>query len=653
MPLITVSNLTKYYGTELILDHISFAIDHRERLGLIGANGTGKTTLCRILMGQESYEEDSVIHKAQGMSVGYLSQDVDFGQATTPWEVAMSVFPQMLDMEQRLTRLSHELAETEDPARRDALLEDHSQLQMRFEAEGGHEFERRAARVLSGLGIPNVDFHRDLLSFSGGEQRRAALAQILLRQPDLLLLDEPTNHLDISGIEWLEAYLRDYPGAVVAISHDRRFLDGVAGRILELECRVLNEYTGGYSAFVQQKEQRLLTYERQYERQQDELKRQLSFIRWALGTQQEKKVRAAKSRLKLLEKMEYLDPPPSQRRKINLRFQPKARGGDEVLELTDVGMRYDQKRLFSGINVFVRRGERVGIVGPNGCGKTTLLRVIVGEERPTEGQARLGRSVHVGYHRQAQFGLNPENDVYHEFAQVAPDADPGEVRSLLARFLFVEDDVCKRVGDLSGGEQSRLSLAKLIMSRPTVLVLDEPTNHLDIDSRNSLEAALKDYQGTIIVVSHDRHFLDAVVRRVVVFAGGTATVHTGNYGAYAAQKQAKEEEARRLEEERGQVEKRRRQEEERRARRAKKASGDSGSGRRKGPSVEELEERVHYIEGQLAKVTAILGDPQTYSMPQRAEALGAEHEKLTAELTQAYTEWEEAVSALEAEGAGG
>lgn len=643
MPLITVNNLTKYYGTNLVLDRISFAIDHRERLGLIGANGTGKTTLCRILMGEEPYEDDSQINIARGASIGYLSQDVDFGRLRTPWEVVMAIYPEMRRMEAEIKALEQRMAEPLGDAE-ERVLEEHARLLAEYEAAGGYEYERRAATVLTGLGVPVADFHRDLPSFSGGEQRRVALGQLLLTEPDLLLLDEPTNHLDITGTEWLEGYLQNYPGAVVAISHDRRFLDAIAQRILELEYRGLYEYKGGYSDYLKQKEERLFTYERRYERQQEELKRQLSFIRWALGTQQEKRVKAAKSRMKLLDKMEWLDPPLSQRRKMNLRFRPRVRGGDEILELKHVGKRYGEKRLFAGVNLFVRRGQRVGIVGPNGCGKTTLLRIALGLEQPTEGEARLGRSVAVGYHRQDEFGLDAGNRVFDEFRGVMPDASEGEVRNLLARFLFVEEEVFKRVGDLSGGEQSRLSLAKLIMTQPTALVLDEPTNHLDIDSRNSLEAALKEYEGTIIVVSHDRYFLDNVVQRVLVLHEGVGIVHEGDYSSFVAHRKEKEAEAERIAAELREAEKQQRLEREREARKAKKAQkrSERAPTGQELPLAGELEERAHYLERQLAKIRDILGQPETYAAPQRVQALNAEYEKLSAELEDVYHTWERA-----------
>jgi len=639
MPLITVENLTKYYGTEPILDHVSFSIDHRERLGLIGANGTGKTTLCRILMGRESYEDDSRLHLARGATLGYLPQEAEADLTLTPWKMALSVYGDLLRQEERLGHLTEQMAANMSEEELHRVLDEHAALLAQFEAEGGHEYEQEAARVLTRLGVPEADFHRPLHSFSGGEQRRAALARLLLQKPDLLLLDEPTNHLDVDGIEWLEQYLKSYPGAVVVISHDRRLLDAVAQRILELEACDLTEYKGGYSDYLRQKEERLLVYERTYERQQQELKKQMAFIRWALGTQQEKRVKAAKSRLKLIGKTDYIDPPVGQRRKMNLRFQPRLRGGEEILILENLAKQYGDKRLFSGVNLFVRRGDRVGIVGPNGSGKTTLLRIALGMEEASAGTARLGTSVAVGVHRQEQFDLEPANTVLAEFATVLPDAEAGELRSLLARFLFVEDDVYKRVGDLSGGEKSRLSLAKLVMTRPTLLVLDEPTNHLDIDSCNALENALREYAGTIIVVSHDRYFLDNVIGRLLLLHDGGATVYEGNYGSYTARQSAIREEQERQAREQQEADKRERLRQEKLARQAKQARAAQGQAP---PSGVELEQRAHELEGQLKRIESILAEPETYATPPRVNALSAEHRKLSAELAQTYELWEQA-----------
>jgi len=646
VPVLTANRITKYYGADLILDSVSLTIDERDRIGLIGANGTGKTTLCKILL-REIETDEGEIRLAQGATVGYLAQETGYSDGRTLWEVAMGCFPELRALERSLgeceERMSHASGETLE-----ALLERHERIRADYERGGGYDYEVRAATVLTGVGFARADLSRPLDTFSGGEKSRAALATLLLKSPDLLLLDEPTNHLDIQATEWLEEYLRTYQGAVVVISHDRRLLNRAVRRILELDDQQLTEYAGGYDDYVRQKEEQLLTYHRRYEQQQRERQRQLAFIRWALGTAQEKRVRAAKSRLKLLDKIDWLDPPAGERRKANLRFTPRIRGGDEIVELSDVAVGYGDRLLVSHVDLFLRRGDRLGMVGPNGCGKTTLLKAILGELKPLSGRVRLGTSVEVGYYAQVRTEFSATNTVLAEFGEVVRDATPGELRHLLARFLFVEEDVLKPVSALSGGEQSRLALAKLIMTRPTFLVLDEPTNHLDIDSRGALEHALRQYTGTILVVSHDRYFLDALVNQVLVIEGETARQYAGNYSAYREALREAEEEAARAA---AAAEERRREErlrEERSARRERKQQeGDSGPGKlspwRRDRQARELEERVAGLELRIDKIHALLQDPMVYADGARVRALSIEYERLQAERGEAYEAWQAVV----------
>jgi ATP-binding cassette, subfamily F, member 3 len=645
MPLLTVRNLTKYYGSELILEDLEFAIDERDRVGLIGANGTGKTTLCRLLLGTLKAESGD-IHFSRGATVGYLAQDQPFEEGATLWQAVIQVFAQFHEMEAQLAQLEHGMSDGDQSEEElEAILGRYSRLREAYEHAGGYEYEQRTAAVLTGVGFAPADYHREVSDFSGGEKQRAGLARILLQRPDLLLLDEPTNHLDIQGTEWLEGYLRDYDGAVIVISHDRRFLDNVVGRILELEACEIDEYTGNYSTYLDEKQRRTLHLTRAYEKQQRDLKKQMAFIRWALGTQQEKLVRRAKSRLKLLDKIDEIDPPPSARRKMHMRFKPKMRGGDEILELRQLGKSYGERVLFEGISLFVRRGQKVAIVGPNGCGKTTLLKVALGLEPHDEGSVRLGRSVEVGYYSQEQNLSQSGNTVMQEFREVVPDATPAEVRNLLAKFLFVGDDVFKRVGDLSGGEQSRLALAKLIMQQPTFLVLDEPTNHLDIDSRGALEGALRDYQGTLLVVSHDRYFLDRVVSRIVVMRDGVATSHEGNYTAYLEALRRQEEQARLREEQAREEEKRVRlaQERLRAGQRRPTTRPDAG------PTAADLEDQAGRLEVQLEKVQTRLADPVASANEPLVRALNAEYVRLSEQLHDTYEQWEATARAESAE----
>jgi ATP-binding cassette, subfamily F, member 3 len=643
VPILAANRLTKYYGSDLILDAVSLTIDERDRIGLIGPNGTGKTTLCRILL-REIEVDEGELHAAQGATLGYLAQEPDFELRQSLWELVMGCFPHLREMEHRLRALEEEMAHP-SPEVAAGLLERHERVRDEYERAGGYDYELRAATVLTGVGFARRDFHRELSTFSGGERSRAALARLLLQRPGLLLLDEPTNHLDIQGIEWLEGYLRSYPGAVVAISHDRRFLNQTVRRVIEIEGHQLIEYTGGYDDYARQKDERLLVYQRQYQKQQRERERQLQFIRWALATQQEKLVRAAKSRLKLLDKVDWLDPPAGERRKANLRFVPRIRGGDEILELADVSVGYGKRALVNHVDLFLRRGDRVGCVGPNGCGKTTLLKVILGEMPPLEGKVRRGTSLEIGYYSQVRDEPDTSNTVIEEFGQVVPGATPGELRHLLARFLFVEEDVYKPVAALSGGEQSRLALARLIMAQPTFLVLDEPTNHLDIDSTGALEQALGLYTGTILVVSHDRAFLDAIVRKVLIIEDGRARLYQGNYSAYRASlDEAAEAQARAA------------AEGEERARRGRQGKpGRSAAPGEQAPTplspwrrvrlLRETEARVEDVERRIARIESLLHDPDVCASAPRVQALSIEYEKLQVERHEAYA----ALESLEGE----
>ena len=649
MPLLVIDNVTKYYGAELILEGVSLAVDERDRVGLIGANGTGKTTLCRAILGELELE-DGRVNLVRGTTTGYLAQGPAFPEGQTLWEAAMECFSHLKDLEGKLASLEEQMSHpgAEDL---DAILGRHERVRHEYEQSGGYEYETRAATVLTGLGLAEAEFQRPIDSFSGGEKSRAALATLLLTEPDLLLLDEPTNHLDIQGTEWLEEYLRGYRGAVIAISHDRRFLNAVAGRIVEVVDHELDEYTGNYDDYIRQKEDRLLNYQRVYKTQQRERKRQLAFIRWALGTCQEKRVRAAKSRMKLLDKVEWLDPPAGQRRKMNLRFAPRIRGGDEIAELDDVAVGYGEP-LVEGVDLFMRRGDRVGMVGPNGCGKTTILKVILGQLQPLSGRARLGTSVDVGYFAQGRFELDPENTVIEDFREVVSDASIGELRHLLARFLFVEEDVFKNVGRLSGGEQSRLALAKLIMTRPTFLVLDEPTNHLDIDSRGALEGALNEYTGTLLVVSHDRYFLDAVVSKTLAIEDGAARLFDGNYSASRETLRAEAEARELAEAERGKLERRARLDAEKQARKARnerQATIEASSEFQLEQRADELEQRAADLERRVAGMEMSLAMPGVYGDAERVTRLNIEHHRLRAQLQETYQAWEEVMSRLQEE----
>ncbi len=646
MPLLVLDGVTKYYGAELILDGVSLAIDRRERLGLIGANGTGKTTLLRIAAGELSPDEGQVV-AARGASIAYLSQDPELDGTDTLWTDVMSLYTDLQGLEDRLNRLAVQMEQPQvrrDEDRMQQLLTEHAELHHRFETAGGYEYETTAKKVLSGLGLGEDHWHRSPASFSGGEKSRAALAKLLLSEPDLLLLDEPTNHLDIQGLEWLEEYLRSFPGAILVVAHDRSFLDRTTQRIVELEHHQLEEYRGNYSAYLKQKEQRLLTWQRTYERQQQDLQRQREIIRFLLGTGNEKRIRQARSREKLLEHIDVIDPPPAQRKKMQIAFTPRIRGGNEILDFVGVAKSFGGRSLFEDATFHIRRGQRVGLIGPNGSGKTTLLRIALGLERATAGRAALGRSVVVGYLEQEPTGLTDENQVIEELRELLPQFTAGEVRSLLARFLFFGDDVFKRVGDLSGGEKSRLLLAKLILQGPTFLVLDEPTNHLDIPSRQAVENALLQYQGTLLLVSHDRYLLDKVCRRLLILGDGRVRVHEGNFSHWRrwlrqqAEQAALQAEAERLTRAAAQ------REAQRRARRRKRPGESAVRGPAANP--EELEQRVQDLERKIALIEQRL-QTAAGADPRYVRGLSMQHALLSQQLTETLTRWEQALAEAE------
>ncbi|MBI1929706.1 ABC-F family ATP-binding cassette domain-containing protein, partial [Candidatus Poribacteria bacterium] len=414
----------------------------------------------------------------------------------------------------------------------EGVLETYARLQEQHDALGGYDYEHQINRTLGGLGFQDTDFHLKVGVLSGGQKSRAALAKLLLEKPDLLLLDEPTNHLDIKAIEWLENFLNtEYQGAAVVISHDRYFLDRVARKIVELQNHTLKEYRGNYTTYLETQRIETLTQEREYKKQQRLIAHEEDFIRRNMAGQ---RTREAQGRQKLLDRLERIEKPQTAERTIKLRFTPDVRGGNDILQCRNLGKRYGDKQVFENLNFELYRKDVVGIIGPNGAGKTTLFRLILGVEQPTEGKLKVGHNLHFGYYDQELAGLNRDNTVLDEIWALRPGQTPGEIRSFLGRFLFSDDEVFKTIGDLSGGEQSRVMLAKLLLENANVLLLDEPTNHLDIPSSEALEEALAEYPATIFMISHDRYFLNKLATKLLIFEDGTAKLFIGTYAEYEA-----------------------------------------------------------------------------------------------------------------------
>jgi ATP-binding cassette subfamily F protein 3 len=526
--LFRLSEVRKSYGTQDVLRGTTLQINPGEHVGLVGRNGSGKTTIFRLISGEETTDGGEVV-RARGVRLGLLAQHVNFVAGATVHESALAAFGHLQQIEHEMHELEHRMAEATDDL--DKILERYSDLQHQFEREGGFEYGAKAEAILQGLGFDGTTWEMETEKLSGGQQNRLGLACLLLAEPDVLLLDEPTNHLDVDAVEWLEEFLIDYPSGFVIISHDRYFLDRACRRIIELENGKASSYTGNYSDYLVEREERREAQQRAYDNQQQLIAKTEEFIRRNLAGQ---KTKQAKSRRTMLAKLERIDAVRADQSSGDFRLKSIERAGNHVLTVEDSAVGYGEKVLAKDISFVLRRGECLGIIGPNGSGKTTFLKTILKKIPSLSGEIRWGSKVQIGYYAQQLDDLDDRNEIIMELRRVAPSsATAGELRTFLAKFLFTGDDVYKRVRDLSGGEKGRLALAKLIYSRVNVLVLDEPTNHLDIPSREALEEALDAYEGTIITISHDRYFLDKVATQILALHGeGAAEHYNGDYTEY-------------------------------------------------------------------------------------------------------------------------
>ncbi|HHY34296.1 MAG TPA: ATP-binding cassette domain-containing protein [Firmicutes bacterium] len=522
MSLLNVSNLAKYFGNRCLFSGLDFDLAKGQRLAVVGRNGEGKTTLLRILAGELPPDEGSV-HLARGASLGYLSQDLVESKNAVLDEVILSR-KELWELRDKLRELEKRMS---SPDVEDGILDQYGRAMARFESLGGYEIEHKAAAILTGLGLPRQAWDIPVSALSGGQKVRVSLAKLLLREPDVLILDEPTNHLDIAGVEWLEEYLQRYPGGVILVSHDRYFMDQLAHKVIEIADGKASLYRGNYSSYLEQKQAALRKQEQDYERQQEFVEKTRAFIqKWKANA---RRTGQAKSREKVLERLEMVEKPRKEKRTFKAGFDGVSRSGKEVLVLTGLTKSFPQKDLFRDFFCLILRGERVALVGENGCGKTTFLECIQGL-RDHAGEVRWGPNVKVAYFSQDLDSLSDENTVLEEIRGLA--GTPEEARDALGRFLFSGDDMEKKVRNLSGGERNRLSLLKLVLSKPNVLLLDEPTNHLDLPSKEALEKALLDFPGTVIFASHDRYFIDQIATRLFVFQNSEIRDFRGNYSAW-------------------------------------------------------------------------------------------------------------------------
>ncbi len=523
--LFRLSDVWKSYGGTEILKGVSFQVNPSEKVGLVGRNGAGKTTVFRLVTGQEGPDEGDII-KINGLKLGLLTQHVDFEAGETVHTAALSAFKEIHDIEAEMRRLEKQM-ETDHS---EAVLDKYADLQSAFELADGFSYAARAESVLLGLGFPPETWASEVETLSGGQKNRLGMARLLLSNADVMLLDEPTNHLDVDAVEWLEEFLQTYDKTYVVISHDRYFLDRTTNRVIEMDRGVAVTYKGNYSQYLTERDLRREQQQREYENQQALINKTQEFIRRNLEGQ---KTKQAKSRRTLLARMDRIEAVTSEKSGGNFGLRQVERTGNNVLTAEDLTIGYGEKALATKLNFSLHRGDALGIIGGNGTGKTTLLKTLLGSIPELDGKMHWGTKVNIGYYSQNLEGLEPRNEVIQELRRVAPTADNGTLRGFLAKFLFMGEDVFKPVSALSGGEKGRLALAKLIYSQKNVLVLDEPTNHLDIPSRESLENALEEYDGTIITVSHDRFFLDKIANKILSFGmDGSVTAFDGNYSEY-------------------------------------------------------------------------------------------------------------------------
>lgn len=637
--LLQVSNISKSYGVSAILSHISMQVLERERIGLVGVNGAGKSTLLKIIAGEISADSGE-IHKPKDMRLGYLAQNSGLQSDRTIIEEMRAVFAKLIETENELRELEVKIADPNlhsDEKKYADILERYAARSDWFKEHGGFEINTRINSVLHGMGFGSFDPNTPISTLSGGQKTRLALARILLQAPDLLMLDEPTNYLDIETLTWLESYLRGYPGAIVVVSHDRYFLDALVDTIIEIERHSAKRYTGNYSRFLELKAAEYETNLKHYEKQQDEIEKMEQFIQRNIVRASTTK--RAQSRRKALEKMDRLDKPLGDLKKAHFTFEIERMTGKDVLAVEDLSVRFPgrEKPLFQNVNFKLNRGETVALIGPNGIGKSTLLKTLVGQLEPSSGTILFGSHVKLGYYDQEHTRLNSQNTILDEVWGTYPHLEEARIRTVLGNFLFSGEDVLKRISSLSGGEKARVSLAKLMLAQANVLILDEPTNHLDLYSKEVLESALLDYEGTLFFISHDRYFLNKMAERIVEL-GPTGVQHfLGNYDEMLDKKREIEET----------------ELEERNASKKASVSNEAPASsyeaekqakreeRNRQRKAEQLESEIAMLEEQIALLEEQLTNPEVFGDYLKLQELQAEIDSKKTVLASAYEQWEQ------------
>ncbi|MEQ8677748.1 MAG: ABC-F family ATP-binding cassette domain-containing protein [Aggregatilineales bacterium] len=629
MSLLTGTKLSKFYGPDEIFSDVTIEIPHHSRIALVGPNGAGKTTLLHLIVGEDTPTEGS-IHIARGSRIGFLPQRPELVGSHTLWEEAMTAFTELREMEGQLNQLEHDMA---DPDKHDVALEAYGPLQEKFERDGGYIYESKLRMVLMGVGFETDDYDMPLTQLSGGQKTRAVLARLLLEEPDLLVLDEPTNHLDINAIEWLEKFLREFPGAVLAVSHDRYFMDSFASAIWEMDYGTLETYRGNYSHYVQQRAERYERHIKEYESQQAFLTKEQDYIRKHMGSRWTAQAKGRQKKLATMQKRgKIIGKPRGHRKEMNLRIETAMRSGDKVLMTGDLTVGYEQDDpLLTVPEITLWRGETAALIGPNGVGKSTFLKTVIGELPALDGVAMLGASVQVGYFAQAHERLDPSNTLVDEITDTK-SMPISEARAYLARYLFTGDDVFRKVGTLSGGERGRLALAKLALGGANLLLLDEPTNHLDIESQEVLQEVLGNFDGTILIVSHDRYLIDALATQIWSAQPGMVNLFKGTYREFLDERNKREQ-----------------------SEKAAEAAKTNGNGKSNGASntekkhglnpfelkkrLSEVEKQIHALEARMETLNAEIATASADGNAFKVSKLGEEYMQTESDLEAMMEEW--------------
>ena len=642
--ILSCSNITKSFGDKHILKQVSFHLEDHKKAAIVGINGAGKTTLLKIMIGELAADE-GVVALSKGTTIGYLAQHQDLDSENTIYEALLEVKRPVIEMEERIRSLELKMHSASGDAL-EAMLAEYSRLNHAFELADGYAYKSEVTGVLKGLGFSEDEFTKPINTLSGGQKTRVSLGKLLLTKPDVLLLDEPTNHLDMESIAWLETYLKSYAGSVIIVAHDRYFLDRVVTKIVELDNGIGTMFSGNYSAYSDKKAMLRDAKIRAYLNQQQEIRHQEAVIAKLKSFNREKSIRRAESREKMLDKIERVEKPVDIDDSMDIRLEPDVISGNDVLTVRELSKSFDAQPLFSHVDFDIRRGERVAIIGNNGTGKTTLLKIINGLLEADSGEIRLGSKVHIGYYDQEHQVLHMDKTLFEEIQDTYPDMNNTQIRNTLASFLFTGDDVFKLIRDLSGGERGRVSLAKLMLSDANFLLLDEPTNHLDITSKEILESALCRYTGTVLYVSHDRYFINRTATRILDLTSQSLINYIGNYDYYLEKKDDVEA-----------------------AFAARNAAGQTPAGtpdrdfgsssasgikldwkaqkeeqariRKRQNELKKTEDSIHALETRDSEIDGLLSQEEVYTDVDRLMELNREKEEIARQLEELYGRWEE------------